>query len=198
MTPCSRRPRHYTERPLRRGIPGLLHKNPQAARRLGSRRSAADVKAHPFFKSLNLALLRSSAPPVVPPEAALHAPTGWHGVAGRAGVVRSILTFIVVIEVVNLRQCPRRRRRLSRPPIIAGGGAQGMHIGMGIELCRSACAGSPARGMTNSDFFTGDGFVEFGQEMNHEWRPCCSSKIVQSRGRDEKRGWGKLVCRKTS
>jgi hypothetical protein len=70
MTPCSRRPRHW---PLRRGIPGLLHKNPQAARRLGSRRSAADVKAHPFFKSLDLALLRSSAPPVVPPEAALHA-----------------------------------------------------------------------------------------------------------------------------
>jgi hypothetical protein len=39
---------------------------------------------------------------------------------------------------------------------------------------------------TNSDFFTGDGFVEFGQAMNHEWRPCCSSKFVQSHGRDEK------------
>jgi serine/threonine protein kinase len=44
-------------------IARLLAKDPAA--RLGSRRGAADVKSHPFFKSLNLALLRSSRPPVV-------------------------------------------------------------------------------------------------------------------------------------
>ncbi|KAG8049262.1 hypothetical protein GUJ93_ZPchr0009g1034 [Zizania palustris] len=50
-------------------IARLLTKDPAA--RLGSRRGAADVKTHPFFKNLNLALLRSSRPPVVP-AAALH------------------------------------------------------------------------------------------------------------------------------
>uniref|UniRef100_A0ACD5ZY23 Uncharacterized protein n=1 Tax=Avena sativa TaxID=4498 RepID=A0ACD5ZY23_AVESA len=45
-------------------IARLLVKDPAA--RLGSRRGAADVKAHPFFRGLNLALLRSSRPPVVP------------------------------------------------------------------------------------------------------------------------------------
>ncbi|KAF0890124.1 hypothetical protein E2562_037926 [Oryza meyeriana var. granulata] len=45
-------------------IARLLAKDPAA--RLGSRRGAADVKSHPFFKTLNLALLRSSRPPVVP------------------------------------------------------------------------------------------------------------------------------------
>ncbi|XP_040385673.1 protein kinase PINOID-like [Oryza brachyantha] len=45
-------------------IARLLTKDP--ATRLGSRRGAADVKSHPFFKTLNLALLRSSRPPVVP------------------------------------------------------------------------------------------------------------------------------------
>ncbi|CAN6348506.1 unnamed protein product [Urochloa humidicola] len=45
-------------------IARLLDKDPD--RRLGSRRGAADVKAHPFFKGLNFALLRSSRPPVVP------------------------------------------------------------------------------------------------------------------------------------
>ncbi|RLN39467.1 protein kinase PINOID-like [Panicum miliaceum] len=49
-------------------IARLLDKDPRT--RLGSRRGAADVKAHGFFKGLNLALLRSSAPPVVPPPAA--------------------------------------------------------------------------------------------------------------------------------
>ncbi|XP_062209362.1 protein kinase PINOID-like [Phragmites australis] len=51
-------------------ITRLLDKDPRS--RLGSRRGAADVKAHAFFKGLNFALLRSSAPPVVPPAAALH------------------------------------------------------------------------------------------------------------------------------
>jgi serine/threonine protein kinase len=45
-------------------IARLLAKDPR--QRLGSRRGAADVKAHPFFRGLNFALLRSSRPPVVP------------------------------------------------------------------------------------------------------------------------------------
>lgn len=45
-------------------IARLLAKDPR--HRLGSRRGAADVKAHPFFRGLNFALLRSSRPPVVP------------------------------------------------------------------------------------------------------------------------------------
>ncbi|KAL6643745.1 hypothetical protein ACP70R_018511 [Stipagrostis hirtigluma subsp. patula] len=51
-------------------IARLLAKDPAA--RLGSRRGAADVKAHPFFKSVNFALLRSSRPPVVPGSSPLH------------------------------------------------------------------------------------------------------------------------------
>ena len=49
-------------------IARLLDKDPRT--RLGSKRGAADVKAHGFFKGLNLALLRSSPPPVMPPPAA--------------------------------------------------------------------------------------------------------------------------------
>ncbi|PKU87184.1 protein kinase PINOID [Dendrobium catenatum] len=45
-------------------IAGLLKKDPSA--RLGSRRGAADVKTHKFFKGLNFALLRSCQPPMVP------------------------------------------------------------------------------------------------------------------------------------
>ncbi|KAL5577324.1 hypothetical protein UlMin_019023 [Ulmus minor] len=45
-------------------ISGLLDKDP--TRRLGSKRGAADVKKHPFFKGLNLALIRSLPPPEVP------------------------------------------------------------------------------------------------------------------------------------
>ncbi|XP_027347804.1 protein kinase PINOID-like [Abrus precatorius] len=45
-------------------ISGLLNKDP--ARRLGSQRGAADVKKHPFFKGLNLALIRMLTPPEVP------------------------------------------------------------------------------------------------------------------------------------
>ncbi|KAL6893550.1 hypothetical protein ACP4OV_007648 [Aristida adscensionis] len=51
-------------------ISRLLDKDPSS--RLGSRRGAAEVKAHPFFKSLNFALLRSAPPPVVPPPASPH------------------------------------------------------------------------------------------------------------------------------
>ncbi|KAL9329568.1 hypothetical protein ACSQ67_004571 [Phaseolus vulgaris] len=45
-------------------ISGLLNKDP--ARRLGSKRGAADVKKHPFFRGLNLALIRMQTPPQVP------------------------------------------------------------------------------------------------------------------------------------
>ncbi|MED6120384.1 hypothetical protein PIB30_020398 [Stylosanthes scabra] len=45
-------------------IRGLLHKDP--TRRLGSKRGAADVKNHPFFGGLNLALIRMLTPPEVP------------------------------------------------------------------------------------------------------------------------------------
>ncbi|KAK3146639.1 hypothetical protein QOZ80_3BG0269300 [Eleusine coracana subsp. coracana] len=51
-------------------IARLLDKDPRT--RLGSRRGAADVKAHAFFKGLNFALLRSATPPVVPPPVATH------------------------------------------------------------------------------------------------------------------------------
>ncbi|KAK6154839.1 hypothetical protein DH2020_009087 [Rehmannia glutinosa] len=44
-------------------ISGLLNKDPN--RRLGSKRGAADVKTHPFFKGLNFALIRSVTPPSV-------------------------------------------------------------------------------------------------------------------------------------
>lgn len=42
-------------------ISGLLNKDP--SRRLGSKRGAADVKIHPFFRGLNFALIRSVTPP---------------------------------------------------------------------------------------------------------------------------------------
>ncbi|PNX89282.1 protein kinase G11A [Trifolium pratense] len=45
-------------------ISGLLNKDP--AQRLGSKRGAADVKKHPFFKGINLALIRMFTPPEVP------------------------------------------------------------------------------------------------------------------------------------
>ena len=45
-------------------ISGLLNKDP--TRRLGSKRGAADVKKHPFFGGINLALIRMLTPPEVP------------------------------------------------------------------------------------------------------------------------------------
>ncbi|XP_008794475.2 protein kinase PINOID-like [Phoenix dactylifera] len=59
--PAARGPADSTARDL---ISGLLVKDP--AFRLGSKGGAADVKAHPFFEGLNLALLRSYRPPVIP------------------------------------------------------------------------------------------------------------------------------------
>ncbi|KAL6546331.1 hypothetical protein OROMI_022052 [Orobanche minor] len=44
-------------------ISELLNKDP--SRRLGSKRGAADVKTHPFFKGLNFALIRSVTPPTL-------------------------------------------------------------------------------------------------------------------------------------
>eukprot|EP01018_Ginkgo_biloba_P030502 Gb_00478 [translate_table: standard] len=42
----------------------LLAKDPR--RRLGSTRGSADIKTHPFFKGINWALIRSTAPPEIP------------------------------------------------------------------------------------------------------------------------------------
>ncbi|KAI8357358.1 kinase-like domain-containing protein [Choanephora cucurbitarum] len=42
----------------------LLHKDEN--QRLGSRAGAADIKQHPFFKSINFALLRNMTPPITP------------------------------------------------------------------------------------------------------------------------------------
>lgn len=58
-TPCSTLENHARDL-----ISRLLSKEP--ASRLGSKRGAAEVKKHPFFKGLNLALIRSLAPPEVP------------------------------------------------------------------------------------------------------------------------------------
>ncbi|KAK4440212.1 protein kinase PINOID [Sesamum alatum] len=56
--PCSTSEMHARDL-----ISGLLNKDP--GRRLGSKRGAADVKTHPFFKGLNFALIRSVTPPGV-------------------------------------------------------------------------------------------------------------------------------------
>lgn len=45
-------------------ISGLLDKDP--VKRIGSKRGAADVKKHPFFRNLNFALIRSLTPPEIP------------------------------------------------------------------------------------------------------------------------------------
>nr|AIN44212.1 PID [Rosa hybrid cultivar] len=58
-TPCSALEGHARDL-----ISGFLNKDPE--RRLGSERGAADVKKHPFFKGINLALIRSLRPPMVP------------------------------------------------------------------------------------------------------------------------------------
>ncbi|GLJ53871.1 hypothetical protein SUGI_1150500 [Cryptomeria japonica] len=45
-------------------ISRLLAKDPSS--RLGSNRGSADIKTHPFFKGINWALIRSTAPPEIP------------------------------------------------------------------------------------------------------------------------------------
>lgn len=62
--PTSPTPPSTSELHARDLISGLLNKDPVS--RLGSKRGAADVKKHPFFKSLNFALVRSLTPPEVP------------------------------------------------------------------------------------------------------------------------------------
>ncbi|XP_047311382.1 protein kinase PINOID-like [Impatiens glandulifera] len=52
------------ERYARELISGLLAKDPE--KRLGSKRGAAEVKTHPFFRGLNFALIRSLSPPEIP------------------------------------------------------------------------------------------------------------------------------------
>lgn len=60
-------------------ISRLLNKDPN--RRLGSKRGAADVKTHPFFKGLNFALIRSVTPPSVPGNHTQKAAALRHGTA---------------------------------------------------------------------------------------------------------------------
>ncbi|KAJ1386151.1 Serine/threonine-protein kinase, active site [Sesbania bispinosa] len=62
-------------------ISGLLNKEP--SQRLGSKRGAADVKKHPFFKGLNLALIRMLTPPEVP-GSRRQKTTSLHHVKGRS------------------------------------------------------------------------------------------------------------------
>ncbi|CAI9783474.1 unnamed protein product [Fraxinus pennsylvanica] len=57
-------PSGLSEMHARNLISGLLNKDP--SKRLGSKRGAADIKSHPFFKGLNFALIRSVTPPGVP------------------------------------------------------------------------------------------------------------------------------------
>lgn len=57
-------PSSTLERHARDLISGLLQKDPN--RRLGSKRGAAEVKKHPFFRGINLALIRMVTPPEVP------------------------------------------------------------------------------------------------------------------------------------
>lgn len=57
-------PASACEKHARHLISGLLAKDPES--RVGSKRGAAEVKTHPFFKGLNFALVRSVTPPGVP------------------------------------------------------------------------------------------------------------------------------------
>ncbi|XVF00506.1 hypothetical protein REPUB_Repub04eG0007000 [Reevesia pubescens] len=57
-------PSSVLEQHARDLISGLLNKDPNT--RFGSKRGAADVKTHPFFKGLNFALIRSLTPPQIP------------------------------------------------------------------------------------------------------------------------------------
>ncbi len=45
----------------------LLNKNQK--KRLGSRAGASEVKFHPFFNTINFALLRNMKPPIIPSKA---------------------------------------------------------------------------------------------------------------------------------
>lgn len=51
----------------------LLIRDPE--RRLGSIAGAEDIKAHPFFKGINWALIRNSTPPFVPRRSKVPAPS---------------------------------------------------------------------------------------------------------------------------
>ncbi|GFR40580.1 hypothetical protein Agub_g1160 [Astrephomene gubernaculifera] len=55
------------------------------SRRLGSRTGANEIKAHPWFKSINWALLRNEAPPYVPRRASKAAGAGAAAGAGGNG-----------------------------------------------------------------------------------------------------------------
>ncbi|KAK6917115.1 Protein kinase domain [Dillenia turbinata] len=68
-------------------ISGLLVKDPES--RLGSKRGAADIKTHPFFRRINFALVRSYRPPEIP---GLKKTTSF-GKSGRSHVTTSFDYF---------------------------------------------------------------------------------------------------------
>jgi serine/threonine protein kinase len=57
-------PRCAVTRDCKNLIKKLLHPDPK--KRLGSEGGAAEVKSHPFFKSINWALIRNLKPPIIP------------------------------------------------------------------------------------------------------------------------------------
>ncbi len=50
-------------------ISQLLERDP--AKRLGAHAGAEEIKAHPFYESINWALLRNTRPPYIPRRSAL-------------------------------------------------------------------------------------------------------------------------------
>jgi hypothetical protein len=65
-------------------ISQLLTKNPQ--KRLGYLRGAEEIKAHPFFKGINWALIRQERPPFVPKKGGVQPPApAGAGAAGGTG-----------------------------------------------------------------------------------------------------------------
>ncbi|KAI3463036.1 hypothetical protein Pfo_019699 [Paulownia fortunei] len=67
-------------------IRGLLVKEPQ--HRLAYRRGATEIKQHPFFQSVNWALIRCATPPDVPPPFMMH--DGGGAPAPTAGTVQGV------------------------------------------------------------------------------------------------------------
>ncbi|KAL0377388.1 UNVERIFIED_CONTAM: protein kinase PVPK-1 [Sesamum radiatum] len=68
-------------------IRGLLVKEPQ--HRLAYRRGATEIKQHPFFQSVNWALIRCASPPDVPPPFKVH-DAGPPAPAAAAGKVQGV------------------------------------------------------------------------------------------------------------
>ncbi|KAL2240559.1 protein kinase PVPK-1 [Sesamum indicum] len=69
-------------------IRGLLVKEPQ--HRLAYRRGATEIKQHPFFQSVNWALIRCASPPDVPPPFKMHDAGPPAPAAAAAGKVQGV------------------------------------------------------------------------------------------------------------